>query len=221
MVKQLECDNTFSFTWEQVAKAFWRRYPNPESLHVLSEDTLSREMRGDAVYSKRILTKTNSVPKWGEHFVRKSQVVIVEESLVSPAEKKIITYTRNVGYNRVMSIEESVMYIPSPENESQTLAVRTATIDSKIFGFRRAIEGFGLERFRKNCAKAVSGFNYVMNSLYPSNNTSSEENVKALSHFQETKGKIKEKAKRVGEIAIHKAESITTMYAVCKESSTP
>ena len=28
--------------WEQVAQAMWRRYPNPFSKHVLSEDTLSR-----------------------------------------------------------------------------------------------------------------------------------------------------------------------------------
>lgn len=28
--------------WHQVAEALWRRYPNPYSKHVLTEDTVSR-----------------------------------------------------------------------------------------------------------------------------------------------------------------------------------
>ena len=73
------------------------------SSHVLSEDTIFREMRGDALYTRRLLTKTNRVPKWGERFVKNTIVSIVEESYVNPKDKTIITYTRNVGaYNRVM-----------------------------------------------------------------------------------------------------------------------
>lgn len=39
------------------------------STHVLSEDTWSREVKDGCLYTKRILTKTNRVPKWGERYV--------------------------------------------------------------------------------------------------------------------------------------------------------
>jgi len=167
MGKHYESTSTFFYSWDQVSKAFWKRYPNPHSTHVLSEDTLFREVRGDALYSRRLLTKTNRVPKWGERFVKNTIVSIIEESYVNPKEQTIVTYTRNIGYNRVMGIIEKVVYTPSAENPNHTTTERSAWIDSQIFGFRRAIETFGLDRFRKNCHKAVLGFNYVMNILYP------------------------------------------------------
>lgn len=72
------------------------------SSHVLSEDTLFREMRGNQLYSRRLLTKTNRLPRWGEAFVKSSQVSIVEESYINPTDRTITTYTRNVGYTRIM-----------------------------------------------------------------------------------------------------------------------
>jgi len=168
MVKYYESSNIFNYTWDQVAKAFWRRYPNPYSTHVLSEDTICREVQGDSLYTRRLITKTNSVPKWGERFVKSTIVSIVEDSYVNRKDKTIKTFTRNVGFTRLMGITENVVYSVNPENKLQTVAHRHAQVDSQIYGFRRAIEGFGVERFRKNCRKAVKGFNHIMAILYPS-----------------------------------------------------
>lgn len=73
------------------------------SSHVLTEDTLCREVTRDGkLHSKRLLTKTNRVPKWGERFFKAKFVCIVEESIVDPKEKTIVTYTRNIGFNKIM-----------------------------------------------------------------------------------------------------------------------
>lgn len=42
---------------------------NVFSQHVLSEDVVSRELREGKLHTKRLLTKTNRVPKWGERFL--------------------------------------------------------------------------------------------------------------------------------------------------------
>ncbi|CAG7729794.1 unnamed protein product [Allacma fusca] len=162
MGKYFENSSIFLFAWDQVAQAFWNRYPNPHSSHVLSEDTIHREIRGNELYTRKLLIKTNRMPKWGAHFVKTKNVAILEESYVNPVDKVITTYTRNLGYTRVMSIVEKVTYRPSPTFPDQTIAERKAWITSEIYGFRRAIEGFGAKRFRKNCSQAVSGFNYVL-----------------------------------------------------------
>jgi PRELI-like family len=103
MAKYYENSTVFNYNWEQVLQGFWKRYPNPYSLHVLSEDTIQREIREDGkLYSKRVLTKTNRVPKWGERFFKAKFVCIIEESLVDPKSKTLTTQTRNIGFNKIM-----------------------------------------------------------------------------------------------------------------------
>lgn len=63
---------------------------------------ISREVRSNKLFSKRLLSKTNAVPKWAERFISKKQVFIVEESIVDVENKTLVTYTRNLGYSKVM-----------------------------------------------------------------------------------------------------------------------
>ncbi|KAJ8935788.1 hypothetical protein NQ314_012638 [Rhamnusium bicolor] len=139
----------FNYNWDQVAQGFWKRYPNPNSKHVLSEDTLQREVRSGRLFTKRLLSKTNSTPKWAERFVTAKHVHIVEESIVDPKRRVLITYTRNLGYAKVMSVTEKVVYTESEEHPGKTVALRSAWIDSQVKGFSRAICAFGYERFKK------------------------------------------------------------------------
>lgn len=60
-----------------------------------------------------------------------------------------------------------MVYKVSDENPQWTVASRSAWIESSIFGFSRAIQAFGLDRFKKNCAKMTSGFNYVLANMFP------------------------------------------------------
>ncbi|XP_043464864.1 protein preli-like [Leptopilina heterotoma] len=167
MVKYFENNVIFQFNWNQVVQGFWKRYPNPNSNHVLSEDTVFREVKDGKLYSKRLLTKTNRLPKWGERFMSKNVVKIMEESIVDPNSKTLTTYTRNLGFTKVMSVVEKVVYRVSEDNPDWTVAQRSAWIDSQVFGFSRAIQAFGLDRFKKNCGKMSSGFNYVLEHMFP------------------------------------------------------
>lgn len=74
------------------------------SKHVLTEDTVYREVKNGKLISKRLLSKTNPIPKWAERFVSGRHVHIIEESIVDPTNKVLITYTRNLGYTKVMVI---------------------------------------------------------------------------------------------------------------------
>ena len=46
-------DTIYQFSWDTVVTAFWRRYPNPFSTHVLTEDVLERYREGNQLISKR------------------------------------------------------------------------------------------------------------------------------------------------------------------------
>lgn len=68
---------------------------------------------------------------------------------------------------------EKVIYKVNEENPSTTVAERSVWIESNVYGMSRAIQSFGLQRFKVNSAKAVKGFNYVLNTMYGNNNTNS------------------------------------------------
>ncbi|XP_018331425.1 protein preli-like [Agrilus planipennis] len=203
MPRYFEVTSIFNFTWDQVAQGFWRRYPNPNSKHVLTEDTVSREVKEGRLISKRLISKTNPYPKWAERFITTKKVFIVEESIVDPKTKTLVTYTRNLGYVKVMSVIEKVVYTESKDHPGKTVAVRSAWIDSQIKGFSRAICAFGYERFKKNCNKMVVGFNHVLLNLFPPQSGNGSLHQEAT-----TRSKLKDAAKNASEHVKSKAVPI-------------
>lgn len=61
----------------------------------------------------------------------------------------------------------------SDENPSTTIAERSVWIESNVYGMSKAIQAFGLQRFKVNSAKAVKGFNCVLSSMYGTSTTTS------------------------------------------------
>ncbi|XP_059490802.1 PRELI domain-containing protein 1, mitochondrial [Neocloeon triangulifer] len=208
-MKFFEAKTVFNYSWDQVAEGFWQRYPNPFSTHVLSEDTVFRQVdTSGRLKSLRLLTKTNLPPKWGEHVVSNRTVKIIEESIVDPKSKTLTTYTRNIGYTKVMSITEKVVYKQSKENPAQTVAERSAWIDSQLYGLSRPIQAFGLDRFKKNCVKAEKGYQIVLNTMFPGHELPALLQTQKPSVLAEQKEKLKESAKRATELAKAKARPV-------------
>ncbi|EFX71188.1 PRELI domain-containing protein 1, mitochondrial-like [Daphnia pulex] len=154
--------------WDQVVQSFWQRYPNPYSKHVLTEDTVQREVVSGKLRSIRFLTKTGQGPRWADKFVPHSLVGIIEESIVDPKTQTLTTYTRNIGYSKIVSITEKVEYHQDPTNPQQTIVQRKAWIESQfhIGTLRRPIEAFIYDRFKKNCTKASNGFQWVLSKMW-------------------------------------------------------
>lgn len=200
---------SLKFSWDQVATGFWKRYPNPHSTHVLSEDTVLRDVQGKKLYSTRLISKTNKVPKWGEKIIPggSRHVCVVEESVVDVEQKTLTTYTHNIGLTKFMTIDEKVVYKPDPENKNQTICERQAWIMSNLFGFSYALQTFGMERFKKNANKALTGFEFVLNKMYLPELTESSRGTT----MHATKDKLKETAKAATELAKQKAG----VYATC------
>jgi len=187
-------EHVHPFPWPQVASAFFLRYPNPFSTHVLSEDTLLRTVEGSKLYSRRFLTKTNKLPKWGETFFKnfKKMVPLVEESVIDVKTKEIVTYTRNVGLSRFMSAVEKVRYVEHPQQPGHTLAVKEAWIESGLYGLRTAVKSAGVERFKANCQRATEGFNVVLARMQ-------ERRQAAIS----SAGRLRQAARQAAEAAAH------------------
>jgi len=91
---------------------------------------------------------------------------IVEESVVDSATKTFTTYTRNITFSKLMSVEEKCTYYVSPENENWTCCRKQAWIKCGVAGLSFAVERFGVERYKKNAKKAELGLEYVVERLF-------------------------------------------------------
>ncbi|XP_054636420.1 PRELI domain containing 1b isoform X2 [Dunckerocampus dactyliophorus] len=169
MVKYFSSRSDINSTWDHVVSAFWQRYPNPFSTHVLTEDVVYREVTADhRLLSRRLLMKTNRLPRWAERFFptgMSRSVYIVEDSIVDPISRSLITYTWNLNHTTLMSVEERCVFQDAEEQPGITQLKREAWISSGIYGFSRPIQEFGLARFKSNQAKAMKGLEYALSNL--------------------------------------------------------
>ncbi|XP_062305023.1 PRELI domain containing 1b isoform X2 [Osmerus eperlanus] len=161
------CSETYILSgWDQVLMAFWLRYPNPFSAHVLTEDVVFRELTADRrLLSRRLLTKTNRLPRWAEkvfpaHLSR--CVYILEDSVVDPHTHQMTTTSWNLNHNTLMTIVERCVFQQEAE---KTHLRREAWISSGVYGLSRPIQEFGLARFKSNQMKAVKGLEYALSKL--------------------------------------------------------
>lgn len=197
-MKYFTGETVFQFTWDQIVTAFWSRYPNPYSKHVLSEDVVSREVVGNKLFTKRLLCKSGKLPRWGErYFGGLKFVYIIEESVVDLPTQTLTTYTRNIGKQHWMSIEEKCIYTKTSECDGWVECRRQAWIDSGVKGLTRVIASYGMSRFRNNLKKTVDGFNHVLTSLYTPETDATEMPKKSSEKLKESAKKATEMAKNV------------------------
>jgi len=199
------------YPWQTIACAYWKRYPNPKSQHVFSEDMIDVQIdeKTGFLKSKRIIMKSNKLPWWGEHLFSARRVAVIEEAVIDPSGKVMTTYTRNIGLRFFMGTTEKVTY-SSFENEptsdkqfitkedhefdndsmnscqSSTKVKKEVWIESEVLGLRSAIRKFGMDRYKKNYIAAAHGFEWVLknqfNNVTPQNNATIHNKIQAVSN---------------------------------------
>lgn len=201
MVKYFLGLSVLKSSWDQVFVAFWQRYPNPYSKHVLTEDILFREVTPDnQLISRRLLTKTNRAPRWTEKYLPSNMArsaYVIEDSIVDPQSRTLTTFTWNISHARYMAVEERCVYGVNPDNNSWTEIKREAWISSNLFGLSRALQEFGLARFKSSVTKTMKGFEFILAKMQggtPSR-TLAETAKEATDKVKETALAATEKAK--------------------------
>jgi len=113
-----------------------------------------------------LISKTNPAPKWTERFLPSKNVYIIEESIVDPKNKMLVTYTRNIGLKGLMTVDEKVIYKPG-SNSDVTVSERHGWVDSRVgYGLSMPTIQLGYRRFKRNVNKACVGFQFVLDQMF-------------------------------------------------------
>lgn len=116
MVKFYENYFSYDFAWPAVTLAYFLRYPNPYSSHVIASDTLSRYIDPSTgkLHTVRLHLKRGKLPAAVARFLPKiKESYIIERSTVDLQTQTMETETRNLDWEGVLSVVESQTYTPS------------------------------------------------------------------------------------------------------------
>ncbi|KAF3183896.1 hypothetical protein TWF106_002660 [Orbilia oligospora] len=137
MVKFYQNGFSYDYTWHAVTLAYFLRYPNPYSTHVISSDVISRHVdEAGILHTVRIHHKRGKLPAALTRLLPTvSDSYILETSRVNPHTMVMETETRNLDHTSILSVVEHQVYTPAAEG-SGTNVQTTVRFDSR-FGGRR------------------------------------------------------------------------------------
>ena len=133
-MKVYESSNNYQYTFPAVTLAYFLRYPNPYSRHVLSTDVIERYIDPDTkrLHTTRLHLKKSKVPAGILKFLPKglsgpggsSQSFVLEKSTIDVREGWMRTESKNMEWTGILSVVEEQDYRRQP--------VRTETSTDKL-----------------------------------------------------------------------------------------
>ncbi|KAF8682741.1 MSF1 protein [Rhizoctonia solani] len=166
MVNLFSQSHTYDDNWATVTLAFFLRYPNPFSAHVLSCDVIDRSFTPEGnLRTTRLILKRGNLPKWfPSGVVARSESWIVEESEVDTIGHRVNCTTRNLEHTKALRVIEQVTL--RPLEDGRTLQVTEARFQSRFgWGLTKRIESYASTKFRSNIEKSRQGIFLVLNLL--------------------------------------------------------
>ncbi|CCH44192.1 hypothetical protein BN7_3751 [Wickerhamomyces ciferrii] len=168
MVLWYKSTHQYPFNFETVSVAVFNKYPNPYASHVLSVDTIDRELKDGKLYTTRLIKKIGKLPRWVKPFLgRINHSWIVEKTILDPMKQKMQSYTRNLDHTKIIRVEEYTTYESSPSSEDKTDVIYNVKFSS---GFKNVIkdriESYSHTKFQENIKNTKMGMSYVMQKCH-------------------------------------------------------
>jgi len=173
-------EHTFEHPWETVAKAAWRKYPNPLNPGVTGIDVLNRHVdTAGRLQTHRLLITKWAFPTW-VHGILGSDATCYgsEVSTVDPKQKSLELKTTNLTLNEIISVDERLTYTPHPENKNHTILKQEASINVRGVPLSGYLEGVVEGTIDSNAGKGRQAMEMAISKI----KNEMEELAKAAQH---------------------------------------
>lgn len=159
--------HVFDSDFSTVSLAFFNRYPNPYSTHVLSIDTLSRKLDSDGcLLTTRLIKKSGKLPRWVKPFLSKvTDSWILEMSIVNPKTMLMKTYTKNLDHRKIIEVEEFTTYVADADVANTRVISEVKFSSGFQRGIKNKIEQWSMSKFDENIKMSRLGMTFVMKQL--------------------------------------------------------
>jgi 4-amino-4-deoxychorismate lyase len=147
MVKFYESSFTYDYSFSAVTLAYFLRYPNPYSTHVLSTDVISRSIDSltGQLHTLRIHRKSSRLPPavlkllpksvLGNVSGGRSESYILESSTIDVKEGWMKTESKNLDWTGILSVVEKQQYqrqVPLDEGDDFSVGAGTTGVVTTV-----------------------------------------------------------------------------------------
>lgn len=165
-MKIWKSEHIYDHPWETVAKAAWRKYPNPINPAVLGTDVIDRKVVKGVLHSHRLVASKWPFPRWATSFVGSTNICYASEySLVDPKQRQMTLRTRNLTFGSVMAVDETVTYMPHPEDSNKTLQRQEAIVTVQGMPLESYMENLMANKISVNAGKGRQAIEWVIGKL--------------------------------------------------------
>jgi len=183
----------FPFSWTEVARAIWQKYPNPMAQHVISVDVLERSVdQNGLIRTERIIGVEQNAPRWVLKLIGSDSHTFVREvTFIVPhiphldQHPAVLQASINLSLAKVLTCHERISYLPNSEVLTSAFDSIALTSPSTTFhqlatfiakgklakgqaweAVGKRVEKVSVDRFDSNASVGRQGFEFVLNQLY-------------------------------------------------------
>ncbi|VDN02626.1 unnamed protein product [Thelazia callipaeda] len=168
-------EHVFDHPWDTVARAAWRKYPNPMNCAITGIDILSQFLHiNGSLRSERIIQSRFSIPTWVTTLTGFSGTQYsYEVTEINPTKKEMTLVTRNMNAGRFLRVDERLIYKPDPLDEKRTILQQEAVVNVDLPAFAGYCEKTFLNIYETNARMGRKGLEWVIDQFNSSSKSGS------------------------------------------------
>jgi hypothetical protein len=160
-------EHVFDHPWHTVVHAAWRKYPNPLKPEVVGLDVIDRKVDSHGVLrTNRVLTTEWHIPSWVSRLIGlQNPSYSYEQSEVDTKSQRMVLQTRNLNCTNFVSVDETLVYRPHPDDPNKTLLEQSAAISIRGIPLINYMEDTLATTMSTNAKKGRQGLEWVIDNL--------------------------------------------------------
>jgi len=159
--------HVFDYSWEHVASAAQRKYPNPLNPYVTGVDVVDRHVDKNGVLrSHRLINTSWCLSDWVQRLIGTDRPCFASEhSVCDPVKKTLVLRSRNLTFCNVLSVDETLIYSRDPADKTKTLLQQEAVITVNGLPLSSYCEGLLVNGMSANASKGRKAIEFVIHQI--------------------------------------------------------
>ncbi|XP_044743880.1 protein slowmo isoform X2 [Chrysoperla carnea] len=159
-------EHTFNHPWETVAQAAWRKYPNPMNPAVIGTDVVERKVVDGILHTHRLVSSKWGFPRWVSAIIGTAKICYASErSEVDPNARQMTLKTINLTFGRFIAVDETVKYLPHPNDPNKTLLRQEAVVTVEGVPLNHYMEDLLTNKISLNAGKGRQAMEWVISKI--------------------------------------------------------
>lgn len=165
-MKLWRSEYVFDHPWETVARAAWRKYPNPVCPCILGTDVIDRKIVNGTLHTHRLVSSCFGFPIWTQKLIGVADICYAsEKSEVDPNNRNMILKTRNLTFYNNIAVDETLRYSAHPDDPNKTWLQQEAVVTVRGVPLTSYMEDLLTSKISFNATKGRQAMEWVIEKL--------------------------------------------------------